>query len=226
MQYREIVAVTGLGGLFQLVASKQDGAIVRSLEDKSTRFVSSRVHNFTPLESIEVFTTGENVNLAEVFKAMDEKAATFPPAAGKADNNAIKAYFKNVFPEFDEDRVYVSDMKKMVKWFGILKANDLLKFEEILAEGEGEVEEVVAETAAPEKKKKAATAATEEAAAEVATEEKPKKARAKKAEKEEGEEGAEEKAPKKAKAKKDDAPAAEGEEPKKVAKPRKKKTEE
>jgi Domain of unknown function (DUF5606) len=224
MQYREIVAVTGLGGLFQLVASKQDGAIVRSLEDKSTRFVSSRVHNFTPLESIEVFTTGENVNLAEVFKAMDEKAATFPPAAGKADNNAIKAYFKNVFPEFDEDRVYVSDMKKMVKWFGILKANDLLKFEEILAEGEGEVEEVVAETAAPEKKKKAAPAA--EAAAEVATEEKPKKARAKKAEKEEGEEGAEEKAPKKAKAKKDDAPAAEGEEPKKVAKPRKKKTEE
>jgi len=223
MQYREIVAVTGLGGLFQLVASKQDGAIVRSLEDKSTRFVSSRVHNFTPLESIEVFTTGENVNLAEVFKAMDEKAATFPPAAGKADNNAIKAYFKNVFPEFDEDRVYVSDMKKMVKWFGILKANDLLKFEEILAEGESEVEEVVAETAAPEKKKKAAT---EEAAAEVATEEKPKKARAKKAEKEEGEEGAEEKAPKKAKAKKDDAPAAEGEEPKKVAKPRKKKTEE
>lgn len=224
MQYREIVAVTGLGGLFQLVASKQDGAIVRSLEDKSTRFVSSRVHNFTPLESIEVFTTGENVNLAEVFKAMDEKAATFPPAAGKADNNAIKAYFKNVFPEFDEDRVYVSDMKKMVKWFGILKANDLLKFEEILAEGDGEVEEVVAETAAPEKKKKAAPAA--EAAAEVATEEKPKKPRAKKAEKEEGEEGAEEKAPKKAKAKKDDAPAAEGEEPKKVAKPRKKKTEE
>lgn len=226
MQYREIVAVTGLGGLFQLVASKQDGAIVRSLEDKSTRFVSSRVHNFTPLESIEVFTTGENVNLAEVFKAMDEKAATFPPAAGKADNNAIKAYFKNVFPEFDEDRVYVSDMKKMVKWFGILKANDLLKFEEILTEGEGEVEEVVEETAAPEKKKKAAPAATEEAAAEVATEEKPKKTRAKKAEKEEGEEGAEEKAPKKAKAKKDDALAAEGEEPKKVAKPRKKKTEE
>lgn len=222
MQYREIVAVTGLGGLFQLVASKQDGAIVRSLEDKSTRFVSSRVHNFTPLESIEVFTTGENVNLAEVFKAMDEKAAAHPPVAGKADNNAIKAYFKSVFPEFDEDRVYVSDMKKMVKWFGILKANDLLKFEEILAEGEAE-EVAVEETAAPEKKKKAAPAATEEAA----TEEKPKKPRAKKAaEKEEGETGAEEKAPKKAKAKKDDAPAAEGEEPKKAAKPRKKKTEE
>ncbi|SKA12604.1 hypothetical protein SAMN04488128_102958 [Chitinophaga eiseniae] len=222
MQYREIVAVTGLGGLFQLIASKQDGAIVRSLEDKSTRFVSSRVHNFTPLESIEVFTTGENVNLAEVFKAMDEKAAAFPLIDNKADNNAIKAYFKSVYPEFDEDRVYVSDMKKMVKWFGILKANDLLKFEEILAEGgEDVVEEAaeVTEAPAPAKKKKAAEPAAEEAAAE----EKPKKPRAKKAAAAEGEE---EKAPKKAKAKKEDAPAAEGEEPKKAAKPRKKKTEE
>lgn len=221
MQYREIVAVTGLGGLFQLIASKQDGAIVRSLEDKSTRFVSSRVHNFTPLESIEVFTTGENVNLAEVFKAMDEKAAAFPLIDGKADNNAIKAYFKNVYPEFDEERVYVSDMKKMVKWFGILKANDLLKFEEILAEGEDVVEEAVEveEAPAPAKKKKAAEPAAEEAAGE----EKPKKPRAKKAAAAEGEE---EKAPKKAKAKKEDAPAAEGEEPKKAAKPRKKKTEE
>lgn len=221
MQYREIVAVTGLGGLFQLIASKQDGAIVRSLEDKSTRFVSSRVHNFTPLESIEVFTTGENVNLAEVFKAMDEKAAAFPLIDGKADNNAIKAYFKSVYPEFDEDRVYVSDMKKMVKWFGILKANDLLKFEEILAEGEEVVEEgaEAAEAPAPAKKKKAAEPAAEEAAGE----EKAKKPRAKKAAAAEGEE---EKAPKKAKAKKEDAPAAEGEEPKKAAKPRKKKTEE
>jgi hypothetical protein len=216
MQYREIVAVTGLGGLFQLIASKQDGAIVRSLEDKSTRFVSSRVHNFTPLESIEVFTTGENVNLAEVFKAMQEQEATFPLVDTKADNNTIKAYFKNVYPEFDEERVYVSDMKKMVKWFVVLKANDLLKFEEILAGEEEEVEEAAAE--APKAKKAAAT--------EVAEEEKPKKAKAAKKETKEEEADGAEKAPKKAKAKKEDAPAAEGEAPKKAAKPRKKKTEE
>ncbi len=104
MQYREIVAVTGLGGLFQLLASKQDGAIVRSLEDKSTRFVSSRVHNFTPLESIEVFTTGDNVNLAEVFKAMQEKEAEFPVIAANSDNNTIKGYFRNIYPSFDEEK--------------------------------------------------------------------------------------------------------------------------
>ncbi len=166
-----------------MLASKQDGAIVRSLEDQSTRFVSSRVHNFTPLESIEVFTTGDNVNLTAVFKAMQEKEAQFAPADGKADNNAIKAYFKNVFPEFDEDRVYVSDMKKMVKWFAILKKNDLLKFEE---EAEETVEEEAAPAPAEEAKPKAkAKAKKEEAAGEEApAEEKPapkKKAAAKKA---------------------------------------------
>jgi hypothetical protein len=218
MQYREIVAVTGLGGLFQLLASKQDGAIVRSLDDKSTRFVSSRVHNFTPLESIEVFTTGENVNLVEVFKAMQEKESSFPLTDGKADNNAIKAYFRNVFPDFDEERVYVSDMKKMVKWYGILKANDLLKFDEILAGGE---EEADAETEAP-----AEAAAAGEAPA---AEEKPaKKPRAKKAAAEEASDAAEEKPAKKTRAKKADEPAGEedGEAPKKATRSRKKKSEE
>ena len=176
MQYREIVAVTGLGGLFQLVASKQDGAIVRSLEDKSTRFVSSRVHNFTPLESIEVFTTGENVNLAQVFKAMEEKAVAFPPVAGKADNNAIKAYFKDVFPEFDEERVYVSDMKKMVKWFGILSAKGIeIKLSEPVAEDEAPVEEVAVVEEEVKPAKKAAKKKAEPKAEEAPAEEAPKK---------------------------------------------------
>jgi len=210
MQYREIVAVTGLGGLFQLIASKQDGAIVRSLEDKSTRFVSSRVHNFTPLESIEVFTTGENVNLAEVFKAMLDQEAKTAPLDAKADNNAVKAYFKSVFPSFDEDRVYVSDMKKMVKWYVILKANDLLRFDEVAEEGQEPVAETV-EAEAP---------AAEGTAKKTA---KPKKAAAKE---EDASEASAEKAPKKAKAKKEETPAAEGEEEPKKKVVKKKKTEE
>lgn len=209
MQYREIVAVTGLGGLFQLLASKQDGAIVRSLEDKSTRFVSSRVHNFTPLESIEVFTTGENVNLSAVFKAMQEQEAKFPLADAKADNNTVKAYFKNVFPEFDDERVYVSDMKKMVKWYAILKTNDLLKFEEEVVEEAPEE----AETAAPAEEEKPKAKAT--------------KAKAKKEESAEVEDpaGEEKPAPKKKAAAKKAASTAEGEEKKPKA-TKKKKTEE
>src|ERR1700748_142208 len=110
MEYREIVAVTGLGELYQLLTTKSDGAIVRNVADKSTKFISARQHNVTPLESIEVYTTSDNVRLHEVFHKMQEQEAETKPVDPKtADTNVIKQYFKSIFPEFDEDRVYVSD---------------------------------------------------------------------------------------------------------------------
>ena len=124
-----MVSVTGLGGLYELVSSKSDGGIVRSLEDKTTKFVSNRVHNFSHLESIEVYTSGENVNLVEVFTAMQDSKESLPDA--KADGKAIKAYFEKVFPTMDVERVYGSDMKKMIKWFEILtKAGIEIKLSE------------------------------------------------------------------------------------------------
>ena len=123
MDYSKIISVTGLSGLYELVASKADGAVVKSLEDKSTKFVSSRVHNFTHLESIEIYTVKENSVLADVFKAIKESKEKLPDA--KTDGAALKSYFEKVYPDLDFDRVYASDMKKMVKWFGILKANEV-----------------------------------------------------------------------------------------------------
>lgn len=122
MEYEKIISVTGLPGLYELVSSKSDGAIVRSLDDKSTRFVSSRVHNFSHLESIEVYTSRDNVNLVEVFNAMEAKNEKLPD---DKDNGALKKYFETVYPELDFERVYASDMKKMVKWFSMLKANNI-----------------------------------------------------------------------------------------------------
>ncbi len=90
MEYSKLVAVTGLPGLFELINSKTDGAIVRSLEDKSTRFVSSRVHNFSHLESIEVYTIRDNVNLVDVFNAMDKAGGKLPD---EKDAAAVKKYF-------------------------------------------------------------------------------------------------------------------------------------
>ena len=78
MEYSKLVAVTGMPGLYELVNSKSDGAIVRSLEDNSTKFASSRIHNFSHLESIEVYTTGENVNLVEIFQAMEKAGGSLP----------------------------------------------------------------------------------------------------------------------------------------------------
>jgi hypothetical protein len=118
MEYGKLVAVTGLPGLFELVSSKSDGGIVRSLDDKSTKFVSTRIHQFSHLESIEVYTIRENVNLIDVFLAMEKAAVALPD---EKDIKAIKKYFEQVFPDMDNERVYDSDRKKMIKWFTLLK---------------------------------------------------------------------------------------------------------
>ncbi|MCX8471793.1 MAG: DUF5606 domain-containing protein, partial [Chitinophagaceae bacterium] len=127
MKFQELVSISGMPGLYQLVATKSDGAIVRSIDDNTTKFVAARSHSVTALDGIEVFTTGENIRLFDVFmtmKANTASAGEFDLA--KADNKAIKAHYGKLFPEFDADRVYVSDMKKMIKWCGILDAKGLL----------------------------------------------------------------------------------------------------
>ncbi len=118
MEYSKIISVTGLPGLFELVGNKGDGAIVKSLENKSTRYISGRLHNFSSLESIEIYTTHENVNLVEVLKAMQANPDLALPDEKNA--TALKEYFGKVFPSIDLERVYASDMKKMVRWHKIL----------------------------------------------------------------------------------------------------------
>ena len=117
-----MVSITGFSGLFELVSSKTDGAIVKSLEDHSTKFVSSRIHQFSHLESIEVYTTDENVNLVDVFQTMKNAAKALP---SEKDNKAIKTYFKEVYPTMDFDRVYTSDMKKMIKWYNAISKHGI-----------------------------------------------------------------------------------------------------
>jgi hypothetical protein len=144
MEYSKIIAITGLPGLFELISSKSDGGIVRSLDDKSTRFVSSRVHQFSHLESIEVYTTRHNVNLVDVLKAMESSKEKLPD---DKDSTGLKSYFENVYPELDFERVYASDLKKMVKWYSALAKNQVeIKLSE---PAEEEAEQV---TSVPEKK--------------------------------------------------------------------------
>ena len=108
MEYSKIIAVSGLPGLHELISSKNDGAIVRSLDDKSTKFVSSRIHNFSHLESIEIYTVRDNVNLVDILQSMQKSKAALPDTK---DNAAIKKYFESAYPDLDFDRVYTSDMK-------------------------------------------------------------------------------------------------------------------
>lgn len=134
MEYNRIVAVTGIPGLYEILSSKSDGALVRSLEDKSTKFISSRVHNLSHLESIEIYTSRDNVNLVEVFQAMKASKEAQPDVK---DAKALKAYFEKVYPDMDFERVYSSDMKKMVKWYEVLEKNGIeYKITEQAEEGE------------------------------------------------------------------------------------------
>ena len=155
MDYSKLVAVTGLPGLFELLSSKADGAIVRSLDDKTTRFVSSRVHNFSQLESIEVYTVRENVNLADIFLAMQKDGGKLPD---DKDAAAVKKYFEKVFPDMDFDRVYDSDRKKMVKWFAVIQKNNVeIKLSEIPEEEEEAAPAPVVEEPVVEEKPKKTT---------------------------------------------------------------------
>ena len=88
MEYSKIVSVTGLPGLYELINTKSDGAIIRSLDDKTTKFASSRIHNFSHLESIEIFTVGENVNLVDVFQAMEKAGGSLPDT--KEEEETVK----------------------------------------------------------------------------------------------------------------------------------------
>ncbi|HEV8283856.1 MAG TPA: DUF5606 domain-containing protein [Chitinophagaceae bacterium] len=186
MEYSKIVSVTGLPGLFELINTKSDGAIVRSLDDKSTRFASSRIHNFSHLESIEVYTIRENVNLVEVFNAMEKAGGSLPDTK---DNGAIKKYFEKTYPDIDFERVYNSDLKKMIKWYEALQKNNIeIKLSE--PEPEAEMEPAAEEPAEeieskktkksskPEPVKKAAKKKKEEKEKE--TEDKPASSKAKK----------------------------------------------
>ena len=122
MEYSKLISVSGMSGLFELVTSKNDGAIAKSLENNTTQFISTRAHQFSHLESIEVYTTHENVFLPEVFIAMGKSKEALP---NEKDPKAVSSYFKKVFPKMDFDRVYGSDMKKMVKWYAQLKQHNV-----------------------------------------------------------------------------------------------------
>ncbi len=127
MHYKDIISISNLGGLYSLVTTKGDGALVTSLDDGTKKFVSSRKHDFTPLESIEVYTNSENVPLSEIFLAMqskDKEVKAFD--LKKASKQDIQELMTSIFPELDLERVYQSDLKKMIKWYSILDENDLL----------------------------------------------------------------------------------------------------
>jgi|TARA_B110000483_G_scaffold48624_1_gene60490 hypothetical protein len=126
MELKEILAISKLPGLYQIVTSRDNGLIVTPLGEQKRKFVASRQHMFTPLENITVYTNTGSMELAEIFKAM--KANGKCPEA-KAVDKDIRAYFVAIAPEHDQQRVYTSDIRKMIKWFKSLDEVGMFKEE-------------------------------------------------------------------------------------------------
>lgn len=131
MEFKDIMSISGMPGLFSLVSTKSNGIVVKSMEDGKTQFVSSRIHGISSLDNISVYLNQDEViSLRNVLAEMKKQEEKVAPADPKSDPAALKSYFKNIIPEYDEDRVHISDMKKMIKWYHLLKQHDAIPTEE------------------------------------------------------------------------------------------------
>lgn len=122
MKLAEIASVSGKGGLFKVIATTKSGLVLESLDDAKTKLVATSNHRISILHEISIYTTTKQgtVALGDVLTKIHESFGDDPGVDADSDASELKAFIKSVLPEFDEDRVYVSDMKKLVKWYAIL----------------------------------------------------------------------------------------------------------
>jgi len=136
MNLEPYIAVSGVGPLFKLVASKSNGLVLESLDDGKSKFYSVRKHQFTPLGTVAVYTLGGTTPLAEVMGTMLTHFPSKPPVSPKSEKHEIEEYFEMILPDYDEDRVPIRDMKKIIKWFNFLNERGLMVNETISDEEE------------------------------------------------------------------------------------------
>ena len=124
MTLSEIATISGKGGLFKVLAPTKSGVILESLDEAKSKMVATTSHRLSLLNEISIYTTTKEgtVGLADVLKKIHSDFNDDLGVDMNSDASELKAFMKAVLPEYDEDRVYISDIKKLVKWYGsILK---------------------------------------------------------------------------------------------------------
>lgn len=155
MSLEKVLSISGKPGLYKLKTQTRTGFLAESLLDGKTINVSGR-HNVSLLSEIAVYTLTEEVPLREVFKKISEKEGGKETLSHKASKEELEEFFFGVMPDYDEDRVYASDIKKIVQWYNMLIKNGITDFSEAKAEGEKEAIDTPKETKKPAAKKAAA----------------------------------------------------------------------
>ena len=142
MGLEKILAISGKPGLFKLVAQTRGGFVAESLIDNKK--LSVRIHeNVSLLSEIAIYTLKEEVPLKDVFiKIREKENGEQTSVSAKESKDKLEEYFFDVLPDYDEDRVYASDIKKVIQWYNLLQKEDLL---DLLEEKEGKVEKTLAD---------------------------------------------------------------------------------
>lgn len=167
MNLTGIIAISGKSGLYKVLAQGKNNIIVESLEDKKRvpAYASDRI---SALDDISIYTYDEDKPLKEIFISIFEKESGKETISHKEDQGKLKSYLLEILPNFDQERVYASDIKKIFQWYNLLLKAGALVIEEVKEETEE----------APKEKKAKASASKDDAEAAPAKE---KKAPAKKA---------------------------------------------
>lgn len=122
MTLSEIATVSGKGGLFRILSPTKSGVILESLDEQKVRLVATTNHRLSLLHEISIYTTTKEgtVPLESILRKIHSEFGEDPGIDSNADPAELKSFIKSILPEYDEARVYVSDIKKLVRWYGIL----------------------------------------------------------------------------------------------------------
>ena len=119
MEFEKIIAVSGKPGLFQIISQSKNAVIAESLLDNK-RVAINASSNISLLDNIAIYSYEGDVKLATIFKTMFEKEGGKETISHKSSNQEALSYFLEVLPDFDEDRVYASNIKKVIQWYNLL----------------------------------------------------------------------------------------------------------
>jgi len=129
MDIKLIMSIAGHHGLYKYIAEGRNGVIVENLEDKK-RINAYSSFKISSLSDIAIFTDSGEVALKEVLLKIKEKENAGPALGPKASSEELKKYLESILPDYDRERVYVSDIKKLISWYNILQKADMLVFDE------------------------------------------------------------------------------------------------
>lgn len=137
MSLDKILSISGKPGLYELKARTRAGFVAESLVDGKKMAVGAH-NNVSMLSEIAIYTYSEEVPLREVFQKIAEKEDAKETISHKSSKKELETLFSEVLPEYDEDRVYISDIKKVIQWYNLLVKNNVTDFSETEASSEEE----------------------------------------------------------------------------------------